>query len=1821
MRRCAVISAAFFVAQAMVAFAQPQSPIPERRFVMASDTDFYGSDVQQLFDTGIDACVNACLASTACQAITYNGNAGACFLKSEVSEEQAFAGATSGRVVDTDPALIAAAETRAADLGFLTGDDLAAALDQAQGLALRHVNGAEGVEDLLAQARTASSFHDAIPYQGMAVNLTDAGADWAEYAHLLLLRSEQVTDDRWERARDAVSAATNAYLRSDDPALQASALYTMARALEAMERGRDMIPALRLAQALAPRDDAQALLDDALGKYGFRIAEHTVDADGTVARICASFSDALITADMDYAPFVALPEAGLAVESTDTQICVSGIEHGKRYALTFRQGLPAANGEVLARDVAIAAYVRDRAPAVSFPGRTYILPRAAETGIPVETVNAAKLDLRLSRISDRNLVAAFREDVVARPMDYWTADYFAYQYAETVWTGTAETALAEANRDVTTRLPLDGVLKDLGPGIYVLQASVANTDRDTVLGATQWFVISDIGFTTMQGTDGLHVFARSLADAGAKADVTVTLVSRANAVIATTRTDAQGYAHFAPGLVSGTGGAAPALVSLEKGDDFSFLSLNEPEFDLSDRGVAGRAAAPAIDVFLATDRGAYRAGETVHATILARDTRAAGLEGLPLTARLIRPDGVEYARSTAPDAGAGGRAIGFDLAASAPRGTWRIETFAEENGPVLASQAFLVEDFLPERIDFDLTLPETPQRQDEVAEIGIAARYLFGAPGADLPIEGDFRISATDAVPGYPGYSFGRYDEPFSTYYDYLGETGTTDAEGAATVFASLPDLGAAARRPLTVRYGIRLTEGSGRPVERSAERLLLPEGPVIGIKPAFADGVAPQGQKARFDLVAIGPDAAAVPMKLRWRLNRLNRQYQWYALYGDWNWDVTTTRSAVAEGVVEPGAEPAQIEAQLDWGEYELVVEGAEGGPATSASVSFYAGWYAPADATATPDTLDIALDKPGYRPGDTARLRIVPRAAGVALVTVISNRLIDMKAVPVSEGENTIDLPVTDDWGTGAYVTASVIRPLDDAAGRAPARALGLSYSPVDPGPKRLSTSIEVAAAADPRGALPVAVRVEGVSAGESAYVTLAAVDVGILNLTDYRDPDPEGHYFGQQRLGMAIRDIYGRLIEGHNGADGVVRSGGDGGGARLQAPPPTEELVAYFSGPLTVGSDGYARSEFTLPSFNGTVRLMAVAWSKSAIGQARAEVLVRDPVVVTASVPRFLAPGDSSTLRLEVVHASGPAGRMDLSVTAEGVALASAPQEVTLDRLGKASLTVPLTAPDSEGDATLRVVLTTPDGRELVKLLRLPVRANDPETIRQHQFTLAAGQSFTLDSNVFDGFVPGTGKATLALGPIARFNAPGLLATLDRYPYGCTEQITSRALPLLYFEDIATAMGSAGDTAGIRDRVQEAIGAVLLNQSAGGSFGLWYADGGDLWLDAFVTDFLSRARAQGYAVPDTAFRNALDNLRNQLNYAADFDADGGPYAYALMVLAREGAATMGDLRYYADVKADAFDTPIAAAQLGAALASYGDQTRADAMFARAADMVPPGFLDGTEGEAQLWRIDYGSNLRDATAVLALAGEAASTAVPADTLGRAVAARISGRTLSTQEATWALLATHAAIEGGSGAAFASNGAPITGPLVRVIEDALGPEGAEVITNTGSSEATLTLSTFGVPDAPVPASGTGYAISRSWYTLDGEPVDVASVAQGTRLVAVIEVVPFGGGAARLMVNDPLPAGFEIDNPSLVRSGDIAAFDWLATVEETRHVEFRQDRFLAALDWSSDAPFRLAYVVRAISPGSYHLPAATVEDMYRPDYRGRSDEGRVTVQE
>jgi alpha-2-macroglobulin len=249
-------------------------------------------------------------------------------------------------------------------------------------------------------------------------------------------------------------------------------------------------------------------------------------------------------------------------------------------------------------------------------------------------------------------------------------------------------------------------------------------------------------------------------------------------------------------------------------------------------------------------------------------------------------------------------------------------------------------------------------------------------------------------------------------------------------------------------------------------------------------------------------------------------------------------------------------------------------------------------------------------------------------------------------------------------------------------------------------------------------VPVRIEGLS-GEEARLVVAAVDVGILNLTNYKAPAPDDYYLGQRRLGADVRDLYGQLIDGMQATRGQIRSGGDAAGAELQGSPPTQPPVTLYSGIVRVGADGRAEVAFDIPEFAGTVRVMAVAWSRDKLGRASGDVTVRDPVVLTATLPRFILSGDRSTMQLELDNVEGPAGDYRVSVQADGpVRLgAAAPVTLRLRVRQRDRLSVPLTA-SAAGIANIKVQIAGPGNFALDRTYAPGGTAGEPDPRSPHR-----------------------------------------------------------------------------------------------------------------------------------------------------------------------------------------------------------------------------------------------------------------------------------------------------------------------------------------------------------------------------------------------------------------------------------------------------------------------------------------------------------------------
>jgi uncharacterized protein YfaS (alpha-2-macroglobulin family) len=1850
--RHAWLSVALILAIAVLALAASGARAEDRKITLMPGMDLPGFDYSVIKGTTLDACQTACGSDDLCRAFTFNSKAKWCFLKSDVATPAAFAAATSG-TVDRGASLADIAKLRTGELPFQADDLISTAATLAGALPKTDAPPpGSKFADLVKAGDAAVAKQDpataAIAYR-QALSIVGDRATWLKLAKLTLAHADaklkpapkaaasdgssdgSPADDSSDSsgvadvsdlANLAVSASINAYLLSQSVPDRAVAMAALAQGLELKQMWHESIATYRAAIELAPNNALTATLDKVVAAHGFRITSNAVDAEAASPQICAGFSDPLATGDLS--SYVAVEDAPqVSVDVQQAQICVTGVQHGRRYHVTFRAGLPSAEGEKLRKDVDINLFVPDRAPFVGFANNAYVLPSGLGGGLPISSVNAKTADVVIYRIGDRAIATAVRDGVFQGDLDSYSAESTANQYGQQVWKGQLDLAQGAPNANSVTSIPVADVLPNIQPGAYVVTASVANLPKPSDSGelATQWFIVTDLGLTTVSGDDGIHGFVRSLASAKPVAGAHVRLVAKNNEVLGEAVTDADGKVDFAPGLARGDGGRVPQLLVAETdGGDYAFLDVSKTAFDLTDRGVDGRASPGPLDLFATTERGVYRPGETVYLTALLRDPHAKAVVNIPLTLNLERPDGVVASTVVLKDQGAGSYDMSLPLIVGAMRGSWHIKLYADPKADPLSDTSFLVEDFEPDRLAFDIKAPDGPLKTDDKTAVDVSAKYLYGATAPGLAIEADAVISPTRQLDAFPGYTFGREDDNIEPDRESLGIVGTTDDDGNASAQVQLPQP-QTTTRPLQAEVILSLVDTNGRTVTHSFTRPIMALANRIGIKPKFdADGGLPDGSDASFDIVAVSPDNKAVAETgLSWALSRVETNYQWYRDDGVWKWEAVTTNRKIANGTVDAVADgTVGVTGHVSSGQYQLEVDSSGDSP-TSSTFQFYAGYYYPQAGSDTPDKLKVALDKPAYHAGDTAHLKLDPQFAGTALVMVVEDRIVSMQAVDVPASGTTVDLKVTDDWAPGAYVTAQLYRPSSATEKRMPARALGLAFASVDPGARKLGVSIETPTEPRPRQPFTAKLKLGNLVAGQKAYVAVSAVDVGILNLTNFKTPDPDGYFYGQRQLGVELRDLYGRLIDPTQGTPGTVRSGGDGAaGARLGTPPATSVLVAWHSGVVTVGADGTASVTFDLPDFNGSVRLNAIAWTEMAVGHASADAVVHDPVVVNLSPPRFLRIGDTSRLLVEINNVSGPAGTYKVNL-APGAGLTTDAPLTTFDLAAGArtSLDLGITG-TAVGDQTLKLAVTAPSGDPLFKQLTLGVRASSAPVTTSKLVPIPAGGTVTLDTSYFGGMIPHSSELLLAIGPIARLDVPELLAELDRYPYGCAEQISSRALPLLYLNDVARMLGMGSDDQ-LKQRIKDSIANLMAKQTATGAFGLWGPsndDADDLWLDAYVTEVLQRAKAAGYDVPAQALSRALDALGNGVSSAADFSNGGEDIAYALYDLARGGRAAIGDLRYNFESKLGDFGSPLAKAQLGAALALYGDQNRSAAAFAAAVSGLK------AKDDRSRYRTDYGSQLRDTAAVLALASEFTPQGIDLAALaGRLADLRDVTKWTSTQDDAWTLVAAASLAKQAANGSVTIDGKAVTGSVYRRYDQEHFDKGPVTIVNSSSADTEMKVSVTGIPATPPPASGNGFQITREFFQPNGTKVNPVQdgAHQNDRFVVVLTVTASGLGSGQYAVADPLPGGFEIDNPDLGSNAGTGDLAWLK-VDSPVHVESRTDQYVAAFRYTTSTPtFTTAYMVRATAPGTFVLPGATVEDMYRPELRANTDADTIKV--
>ncbi|WP_407578711.1 alpha-2-macroglobulin family protein [Citrobacter koseri] len=1522
------------------------------------------------------------------------------------------------------------------------------------------------------------------------------------------------------------------------------------------------------------------------------------------------------------------------------------LEPNRDLVVSVERDLTALNKTAFGRAYEKTITTRDVQPSVGFASRGSLLPGKVVEGLPVMALNVNDVDVNFFRVKPESLAAFVSQWEYRNALSNWESDNL-LKMADLVYTGRFDLNPARNTREKRL-LPLSDIKPLQQAGVYIAvmnQAGHYNYSNPATL-----FTLSDIGVSAHRYHNRLDIFTQSLENGAAQQGVEVALLDEKGQTLAQAASDAQGHVQL-------ENSQQAALLLARKDGQTTLLDLKLPALDLAEFAIAG-APGYSKQFFMFGPRDLYRPGETVILNGLLRDSDGKTLPDQPVKLEVVKPDG-QVLRTVVSQPENGLYRFTYPLDSGAPTGMWHIRANTGDNQPRMWD--FHVEDFMPERMALNLSAQKTPLAPSEEVTFSVVGYYLYGAPTNGNTLQGQlFLRPQREAVQALPGFQFGDIaEENLSRSLDEVQLTLDENGRGDVSANSQWQE----AHSPLQVILQASLLESGGRPVTRRAEQAIWPTDTLPGIRPQFASKavydyrtdatvnqpIVDEGGNAAFDIVyadAQGNKKAASGLQVR--LIRERRDYYW-----NWSesegWQSQFDQKDLVEGeqTLDLSAdETGKVSFPVDWGSYRLEVKAPND---AISSVRFWAGysWQDNSDGSgaARPDRVTLKLDKPTYRPGDTIKLHVAAPVAGKGYAMVESSdgplwwQEIDVPA----EG---LDLSISVDkaWNRhDLYLSALVVRPGDKSRSATPKRAVGLLHLPLGDENRRLDLTLESPAKIRPNQPLTVNVKASA-KHGETPKqinVLLSAVDSGVLNITDYVTPDPWQAFFGQKRYGADIYDIYGQVIEGQ-GRLATLRFGGDGDELKRGGKPPVNHvnIVAQQALPVTLNEQGEGSVTLPIGDFNGELRVMAQAWTAEDFGSSESKVIVAAPVIAELNQPRFMAGGDTSRLTLDVTNLTDKPQTLTIELAASGLLelVSQQPAPVNLAPGVRTTLFIPVRAKEGFGEGELQATLTGLNlpGETLPaqhKQWKIGVRPAWPAQTVNSGTVLQAGETWHAPAQNLENFSPVTLQGQLLLSGKPPLNLARYIRELKAYPYGCLEQTASGLFPSLYTNAAQLkALGIAGDTdEKRRAAVDTGISRMLQMQRDNGGFALWDNNGPEeYWLTAYAMDFLVRAGEQGYSVPADAINRGNERLLRYLQdpgmmsvrYSDDTQASKfAVQAYAGLVLARQQKAPLGALREIWERRSQAA-SGLPLLQLGIALKNMGDASRSEQALTLA--------LNTPRRDAQQWMADYGSPLRDNALMLSLLEENKLQPEAQNTLLTTLSEQAFGqRWLSTQESNALFLAARTLqdLPGTWQAQTSLADQPLTGDKAQTRNLDADRLSALQVTNSGDQPLWLRLDSSGYPQtAPVPASNVLH-IERQILGTDGQSKSLSSLRSGELVLVWLEVKASQNVPDALVV-DLLPAGLELENQNLANSS-ASLQDSGSEVQnllnqmqqaDIQHMEFRDDRFVAAVAVNQGQPVTLVYLARAVTPGTYQVPVPQVESMYVPQWRATgSTEGLLIV--
>ena len=1559
------------------------------------------------------------------------------------------------------------------------------------------------------------------------------------------------------------------------------------------------------------------------------------DEQGKTPKLMLQFSDQL-DLNQDLNGFVSItPETNFKIQQLGKYLILDGdFKFGNEYEISIKSGLKSKWGSKTDQPISEKVKFSDIQPQVEFSSNGIFLPTSNNKRVQFLTTNVKRVHVEIKKVFDENVDAFFRNENLnsAKNRNSEFKQSYVSSVGAIIYNQTLEIGDSK-NEWLLHELALDNVFKDYSNGLYLIRINFNPRDilvpiKGSELGHIQKngqiykpITISDIGLIAKRfdNNQRYQIYTTDLKTGKPLSGVKVSSANYSSTHDTGTTNES--------GRVVLTGRRGD-YIRAEKGGQISIINPNSMEWNKSGFDVGGVSSRDLeTRAFTYTERGVYRPGDSINMSCIIRHNTSQSVSNAPADLMLYNPEGTLVHEQTQKNAVDGFYNFSFGTDQNDPTGNWSAQI---RTGNKRFYHTLKIETVVANRIKVKVTpalkklLPENRQLQLE-----IESKYLFGASAKGLAYESEVEVfEVHSAFPKFQEFSFFNQYIDFQNIKSKINE-GNLDQNGNATITWNVPYL-SQAPSPLKAKITATVQEEGGRPNNAWTFVDLHPFSHYVGIKNTYS--YVKLNSKNNIPVVVVNHDGeAAAGRELIYRIYR-NDSYWWYQYnsFRDFKLRYKTDKHShlIEDGVVTSGKPHATVPFQpAQSGQYLIEVQDAVSGHISSVFMSAYPyGGIPSGDQNA--GTLMLKSEKESYEVGDEATISFPsPKQGNVLLTVEKADRIILSKWIDPTDAEDMkVKLEITRAMVPNAYVTVTVLQTHSQTVNDRPIRMFGiLPIDVIDPGTKQ-ELVIKMPDELKPKQGFDVEISALD---GKQTQFTIAIVDEGLLDLTNFQTPNPWKEFFKKVRLEVETFDMFAFVI-GANESD-VFKTfsiGGDEDYRESQLDPFKKKKrfkpVCMFQGPLKTDSQGKAKVHFEMPNYIGSVRVMVVGASGNTYSSTEKTVTVKSDLVVQPTIPRALKPGDEFTIPVNVFATKGNIGKVNLTIDTEG------PLEV----VGSRSIPHTFVKEDDKlfyfkvkvkpavGQAKITITCSG-SGVTSSYDADVPVSPSAARIYEKAEKIIKPGETISLDLPTLG--IDGTNNARLSLSVFPNMDFTHRLQYLIRYPYGCIEQTTSSVYPQLALKDLL-----GGDTfrqKEIDKNINDGISRLRTFQLGDGGFSYW--PGGQEaseWGSNYATQFLIEARKQGYVVPDNMYDEAIRYLDRQSRRTSDEEKQIMTRINRCYVLALGGKAPINEMNllkqnHYAKMNSVQQWQLVACYKLAGAV----DKVQ---------DLI--GKISTEVKEYNEFSHTYGSRHRDLGIILRC------LVILERKNDAALMAKYVAEVLSNNN--WYSTQTVGQMLLGIGAYFDYAGIKVNSDLIIEGEVILPNGKKEVIKSVNKyalyinegygnelklklnsdvdvSQLYVTVSSNGVPLTDnTKEVNKNIALETKWYNEDGEIINIAQINQGETFyghfrVKNTSVVPRIDEVALVQL---LPSGWEIENMRLTNEVlPVWMSSWKTGKEE--YLDIRDDRIMWFFDLYNSQALDFVVKINAITQGKYQLPGARCEAMYNADYVATKESKTVEV--